>query len=137
LDQIVGHGIGKNIVPAPLFKLIESRYVHSDLFPYLEYATPLGNMLPNQELLIPRFIAQTIPGPVQVPFRNMPASDLPFAQALLAYENGECDVVSRMQNSDATSAADRELLGAFKACTPQYSLHLVSTATPEVAAANQ
>jgi spermidine synthase len=137
LDQIVGHGIGKNVVPAPLLKLLEGRYVHSDLFPYLEYATPHGNLLPNQELLIPRFIAQTIPGPVQVPFRNLPASDLPFAQALLAYENGECDVVSRLQDSDAISESDRALLGAFKACTPQYSLHLVIPATAKVAAASQ
>ena len=127
LYRIVGHGTGERVLPRPITRILANRYVHSDLFPYLEYATPHGNMLPNQELLIPRFIAHTIPGPVRVPFRNMPASDLPFAQALLAYENGECDVLDRLQNSDAISASDRALLGTFKACTRQYTLDSLAT----------
>ncbi len=133
LYAIIGHGLGKHVVPEPIYKILEGRYVHSDLFPYLEYATPRGNVLSNQELLIPPYIAKTIPGPMQVPFRNMPTSDLPLARALLAYENGDCDALSHLENSDITSASDRAMLSSFKGCTRRYALDVIAPTATELA----
>lgn len=71
----------------------------------------------RQELLIPAYFAQQADKAVAVPLRNVPAADVPLAQAVLAYQNGSCDRVSQLLASGA-AADGGEDLGFLRKCTP-------------------
>jgi len=119
LDAILDRGVSR----LPFAKMLARHVVDSDLFPYLEYATPRGNALDKQEVLIGGFLSQRAKKPTMVPLRNVSAADLPLAQALLAYRNGACDEVQRLLASGSV-AAGREDLGFLRGCTPGFDLSL-------------
>jgi len=121
LKVVLGHGVGAGLLPSPLRKVRLGQFVDSDIFPYLEYATPRGNALLRQELLIPAFLAEQDDKPVTVPLRNVPSADLPLAQALLAYQNGACDKVKELLGSGAPTLGGQGL-GFLSGCTPDTHL---------------
>jgi spermidine synthase len=118
-DAALDHNVSK----LPLGEMLARRMVDSDLFPYLEYATPRGNALDKQEVLIAGFLAQKVKKPIMVPLRNVPAADLPLARTLLAYRNGACDEVNRLLTSGTVLSGGVDL-GFLKGCTPDFSLRL-------------
>jgi len=124
LRAVLNHGAGAYILPPPLRKVRLGQFVDSDLFPYLEYATPRGNATIRQELLIPAFLAQQATKPVMVPLRNVPTADQTLAQALLAYQNGACDQVYRLLGSDAVTLGGEDLR-FLKVCTPNINLRVL------------
>jgi len=119
LDAVLDRSVSK----LPFGKRLARHVVDSDLFPYLEYATPRGNAMDKQEVLIGGFFAQRVKKPTMVPLRNVSAADLPLAQALLAYRNGACDEVQRLVVSGSVTAG-REDLAFLKGCTPGFDLSL-------------
>lgn len=119
LDGVLDRGVSK----LPFGNRLARRAVDSDLFPYLEYATPRGNAAHQQEVLIAGFLTQRVKKPTMVPLRNVPAADLPLAQALLAYRNGACDQIQQLLVS-ASAKAEGENLGLLKGCTPGFALTL-------------
>jgi spermidine synthase len=91
LRSVLEHNVGRETMPHALFGLYFKQFVDTDMYPDLEYATPRGNVLPRQELLIPAYFAEFVDRPLAVPFRNLPQQDIPLAEALLALRNGRCD----------------------------------------------
>jgi hypothetical protein len=127
LRTILGHPLGQQSMPTLskiYLRIYLSQFVDTDVFPYLEYATPRGNATKNQDLLIPAFLAQWTGRPVTIPFRNLPNADLPLAQAILAYRNGACDEANRFIASDAVTLSPDES-ALFEGCTPTYGMSVV------------
>ena len=124
VEQFLHGHASAAIVRGQLIVAIQSGLIDSDLFPYLEYATPLGNTAPYQEILIPAFLSQWTSRPVMVPFRNLPDKDLPLANALLAYRNGDCKEVSQFLGTDeSVPGIDRAAL--FRGCTANHEISRV------------
>jgi len=119
LDGVLDRGVSK----LPFGNRLARHAVDSDLFPYLEYATPRGNATHQQEVLIAGFLTQRVKKPTMVPLRNVSVADLPLAQALLAYRNGACDEVQRLIVSTSVTAGGEDL-AFLKGCTPGFALNL-------------
>jgi spermidine synthase len=128
LRMILKHPLGQKSLPSPsqlYLKVYLSQFVDTDVFPYLEYATPRGNVTSNQELLIPAFLARWTDKPVVVPFRNLPGADLPLAQALLSYRNGACHDVDLLLRSGAVNLRPHES-ALFNGCTSNYAMDVLN-----------
>ena len=121
LRAILGHNVGEKRLPHALLHLYLQQFVDSDMYPYLEYATPRGNALSRQELLNTAYLREMLDRPLLVPFRNLPAQDAGLAQALLNLSNGECQDLHVLQ-------ATPELKAATASCTPSYALELPAAA---------
>ena len=117
LDAVLDRGVSK----LPFSNALTRHMVDSDLFPYLEYATPRGNAINMQEVLIGGFLTQRVKKPTTVALRNVPGADLPLAQALLAYRNHSCDEVNRLLES-ATVQSGSEDLSFLKGCVADFNL---------------
>jgi len=115
--------IRANVLPSSLANMMMAQGVDSDLFPYLEYATPRGNAS-NEGLINSEFFTDIAKHRAGVPLRNVPAADLPLAQALLAYQNGACDQVNQLLESGASTLEGKEL-GFLKECTPNINLRVL------------
>jgi spermidine synthase len=122
LAFVVGHPTGLGRFPA-INSIYMSRFVDTDFYPYLEYATPLGNIVELAEYANPNKLAEIVGPTAAIPFRNVPDSDLPLAKALLAYQNGSCDELHRLVDSGAVSLG-KDSSQSFTACTPKYVLRL-------------
>jgi spermidine synthase len=130
-QQLVSYGtkalskriVGAYALPSPVVKMIMDRVVDTDLFPYLEYATPHGNAS-NEGMLNQEFFTDIAKQRAGVPLRNVPAADLPLAQAMLAYQNGTCDQVNQLLGSGAATF-EGEGLGFLKECTPNIDLRVL------------
>jgi spermidine synthase len=120
LTQRIMHA---NALQATLDKMMMAQVIDTDLFPYLEYATPRGNAS-NEGLLNSDFFANIANHRVGVPLRNVPAADLPLAQALLAYQNGACDQVNQLLGS-GNATLEGEDLRFLKECTPNIHLRVL------------
>jgi spermidine synthase len=114
--------LDRHVSRLPLSGMLTRRMVDSDLYPYLEYATPRGNALEKQEVLIRGFLTQQDTKPIMVPLRNVPDADLPLALALLEYRNGACNDVHRFLESGRVQS--EEGLDFLKGCTSDFSLKL-------------
>jgi spermidine synthase len=118
LDAVLDRHVSK----LPLSRMLIRQMVDSDLYPYLEYATPRGNAIDKQEVLIRGFFTQRETKPTMVPLRNVPDADLPLARALLAYRNGACNDVDQFLESGNVQSG--EGLDFLKGCTSDFSLKL-------------
>jgi spermidine synthase len=118
LDAVVDRSVSK----LPFGKAAARHMVDSDLFPYLEYATPRGNAIDKQEVLIAGFFAQRIKKPTMVPLRNVTGANLPLARALLAYRNHACDEVNRFLEL-STEAPGLDLI-SLRGCVANFNLGL-------------
>ncbi len=125
LDTILDRKVSK----LPHGDRVSAHVVDSDLFPYLEYATPRGNALYQQELMFAGFLEQHAKKPIVVPLRNVSAGDLPLAQALLAYRNGVCGDVHQFLGSDSPLVG--EDVDFLKGCTADYALSLANGVSNE------
>jgi spermidine synthase len=124
LKSVLGHGVAAKMLPPRLERMRLAQFIDSDLYPYLEYATPRGNATTRQELLIPAYLAQQADKPVSVPLRNVPTADQPLAKALLAYQNGACDEVGKLLESGTAVQAGDDLRFLHK-CTPNMSFRVL------------
>jgi spermidine synthase len=121
LRLILNHSLGERRLPHALFRLYMQRFVDTDMFPYLEYATPRGNVLARQELLNSAYFEQLVDRPLVVPFRNVPPQDAPLAYALLNLRNGDC-------RDSGVLETTAELKAAATGCMPRYALRLPANA---------
>lgn len=119
LRSVLEHNVGRETLPHAVFRLYLKQFVDTDMYPDLEYATPRGNVLPRQDLLIPAYFGAFVDRPLEVPFREVPPQDVPLAQALLELRNGQC-------NSSAVLQATPELKTAASGCAPRYLLQLAA-----------
>lgn len=123
MRAVLEHNVGRATLPGPVFRLYLKQFVDTDMYPDLEYATPRGNVLPRQDLLIPAYFAAFVQRPLSVPFRNVPAEDMPMAHALLELQNGECTSAQVLRETP-------ELRSASFGCGSRYELKITSgTAT--------
>jgi spermidine synthase len=130
-QELISHGtraltnriMGAKALSPTLVKMMMAQVVDTDLFPYLEYATPRGNAS-NEGLIIPAYFADIAKQRTGVPLRNVPAADLHLAEALLAYHNGACDQVNQLLGSGAVTL-EGENLGFLKECTPNINLRVL------------
>jgi len=124
VNAVTHHFLDVKTAPPQLVKMIVAQFVDTDLFPYLEYATPRGNAINKHEMSIQELFIQIAKKPAGVPLRNVPAADLPLAQTLLAYHNGACDQVNQLLGS-GTATLEGKDLGFLKECTPNNNLRVL------------
>jgi spermidine synthase len=122
LAFVLGHPTGLGRFPV-FNRIYMSRFIDTDFYPYLEYASPLGNTVELAEYANPNKLAEIVGPTAAIPFRNVPDSDLPLARALLAYQNGSCDEIHRLVDSGAVSLG-KDSSKFFTTCAPKYVLRL-------------
>ena len=136
--SIYGHGKGIKSLPPALAQIFLSQYIDSDFFPYLEYSTPRGNALQNQEYLIPVLIAKSVKGSTTISWRNFPQADLPLASMWLASQNGDCTQLRQAAATSSASSKNVDVSALLNGCSPRIAIQVdgLSPALSETASAD-
>jgi len=102
-------------------KTLADMFVSSDLYPYLEYATPKGNAQQQLQHVNLSYLRRLSPKPVQIKIRNIVPEDRPLAEAVLSHSRGDCAQVKRFAESHPDEAARPEL-SFLRDCAPTVEL---------------
>jgi spermidine synthase len=109
-------------LPARAAELARRYVVDSDLWPYLEYATPKGNAMDLREQVVGMLHYEMAPRPMHLNLRNVPpdADAAPVIEATSAFIRGDCGASLRYR--DEAAAQYRDGLSFVDKCVPNLAV---------------